>query len=242
MISDPDDRYLLWDAAYVLGSLSSSQRREYEAHLSGCRTCRSAVGELSGMPALLTMLSPEDVASIDDGPTPPSIRPQMLDELLTEVSRRRGRTRRRAGIAVAAAAAVIAAAVVIADGPGPFGTVPAAPSESARVPETSLSMTPVAPSPLEAEMVVASQPWGTHIQITCTYHPDPADGVAADDGEELSMVAVGRDGARIPLATWMAIEGKTASPAGSTAMAVDQIAAVQIMSVATGGVLMQRSL
>lgn len=26
------DRYLTWDAAYVLGSLASNERREYEAH------------------------------------------------------------------------------------------------------------------------------------------------------------------------------------------------------------------
>ena len=50
------DPYALWDAAYILGSLSSNDRREYENHLSGCVSCRSAVGELSGMPALLAML------------------------------------------------------------------------------------------------------------------------------------------------------------------------------------------
>jgi anti-sigma factor RsiW len=30
------DPYSTWDAAYVLGSLSSSDRREYENHLSVC--------------------------------------------------------------------------------------------------------------------------------------------------------------------------------------------------------------
>ncbi len=54
-----NDPYETWDAAYVLGgSLSSTERREYEAHLSGCVPCRTSVGELSGMPALLAMLSP----------------------------------------------------------------------------------------------------------------------------------------------------------------------------------------
>ncbi|MDT5019219.1 MAG: hypothetical protein QOD39_5379, partial [Mycobacterium sp.] len=31
-----DDRYATWDAAYVLGSLSDDERREYEAHLATC--------------------------------------------------------------------------------------------------------------------------------------------------------------------------------------------------------------
>ena len=60
-----NDPYALWDAAYILGSLSSNDRREYENHLSGCVPCRSAVGELSGMPALLAMLPSDEVASID---------------------------------------------------------------------------------------------------------------------------------------------------------------------------------
>src|SRR5262245_29684543 len=43
--------YAMWDAAYVLGSLSPADRREFEAHLSGCPFCGQAVAELSGMPA-----------------------------------------------------------------------------------------------------------------------------------------------------------------------------------------------
>ena len=43
---DGGDRYATWDAAYVLGALSSSDRREYEAHLEGCERCRAAVAEV----------------------------------------------------------------------------------------------------------------------------------------------------------------------------------------------------
>ena len=55
------DRYATWDAAYVLGSLSSAERREYEAHLETCDRCRAAVADISGMPALLAMLDVDDV-------------------------------------------------------------------------------------------------------------------------------------------------------------------------------------
>lgn len=60
------DKYEHWDAAYVLGSLSEIDRREFDAHLSECRKCRDAVAELSGMPALLSLLDLDDVADEDD--------------------------------------------------------------------------------------------------------------------------------------------------------------------------------
>ena len=64
--------YALWDAAYVLGSLSEVDRREFEAHLGECPSCRDAVTELSGMPALLSMLDPDEVTDEDD---PVAVRP-----------------------------------------------------------------------------------------------------------------------------------------------------------------------
>ena len=62
----PHDEYEMWDAAYVLGSLSSTQRREFEAHKAECPLCRSAVGELTGMPALLLRLDRYEVAVSDE--------------------------------------------------------------------------------------------------------------------------------------------------------------------------------
>lgn len=235
------DPYLLWDAAYVLGSLSSADRREYENHLSGCPPCRSSVGELSGMPALLTLLRREDVASIDDrGFEPPPMRPKLLDELLDQVSRRRRRARWRMGLLSAAAAAVLAAVLLIGIKPGPPApTAPEPPQASA----TALSMTPVAPSSLAATVSVTSQGWGTHVEMTCTYREAATDSGSTDDnGDELAMFAVSRDGQRIQLATWVALEGATATPAGSTSIPVDEIAAVQIADVGSGEVLLQRTL
>ena len=47
------DKYREWDAAYVLGALSTDDRREYERHLAGCVSCTTAVAEFAGMPGLL---------------------------------------------------------------------------------------------------------------------------------------------------------------------------------------------
>jgi len=62
-------RYAMWDAAYVLGSLSAVDRREFEAHMANCPACRDAVADLSGVPALLSQLDREEVAAIhESGP------------------------------------------------------------------------------------------------------------------------------------------------------------------------------
>src|SRR6478735_3640179 len=109
------DRYVTWDAASVLGSLTSSERREYEAHLETCERCRSAVAEISGIPALLAMLDLEDVRALDDeAPETPPLRPEVLDSVLDKVRWRRRRSRWLTSAAVGVAAALLAVGVVIA--------------------------------------------------------------------------------------------------------------------------------
>ena len=61
LIMGDNHRYAMWDAAYVLGSLSASDRREFELHMASCPACREAVVELSGVPALLSQLGREEV-------------------------------------------------------------------------------------------------------------------------------------------------------------------------------------
>src|ERR1700761_6543692 len=85
--------YATWDAAYVLGSLSPADRREYEAHLSVCPLCDQAVGELSGMPALLSKLDGDTVAAMGSTVDRAAMVPNLLPSLLSEVQRRRRRVR-----------------------------------------------------------------------------------------------------------------------------------------------------
>jgi Putative zinc-finger len=90
LVGDSDD-HALWDAAYVLGSLSGADRREFEAHLSRCPSCRESVSELSGMPALLARVDRNDVVAIDESEcgSPPPLNPLLLTSLLAKVGRRR---------------------------------------------------------------------------------------------------------------------------------------------------------
>jgi Putative zinc-finger len=238
---DAQDRYELWDAAYVLGSLSSTERREYENHLNTCATCRASVAELSGMPALLALLDRDEMAAAEDErrPEPPPLRPEVLTALLTKVSWRRRRTRWLTWTVTAAAAVVLAVGVFVAVKPGPV--VPA--TDPPRATAAAMTMTPVAPSSLDATVTLTSQGWGTHVEMACTYEWAPSRAGDDDDaGDKLAMVAVSRDGNHTQLATWMAVSGTTALPSGSTSMPIDDIVAVQVVSADTGDVLLQRNL
>jgi hypothetical protein len=74
------DKYAQWDAAYVLGSLSETDRREFDAHLGECLACRDAVTEISDMPALLSLLDLDDITDEDDAIAvrPPSPQPDLV--------------------------------------------------------------------------------------------------------------------------------------------------------------------
>ena len=110
-LSDADP-FAMWDAAYVLGSLDADERRQYETHLSSCSRCREAVAELAGMPALLALLNPDEVAGFDEASPEVPRRPSgLLDSVVAKVSWR-DRWRRRLSRTPGDAIAVDAAAAV----------------------------------------------------------------------------------------------------------------------------------
>jgi anti-sigma factor RsiW len=229
-------RYAMWDAAYVLGSLSASDRREFEAHMATCAACREAVADLSGVPALLSQLDRAEVAAIDEsgrGTEPfsetPALSPELLPSLLATVRWRRRRTRVATWVASAAAAAVLGVGVLV--GVQGYSSTPAQPVTA------SQPMAQISTSLLTSTVQLVSQHWGTSINLKCVcLAPLNA------HHDTLAMVVVGRDGSQTRLATWVAEPGHTATPAGSISTPVDQIAAVQIVSADNGQVLLQRSL
>jgi Putative zinc-finger len=236
--------YAMWDAAYVLGSLSSAERREFEAHMGNCKPCRQAVAEISGMPALLSRLGADDVAAIDErgqlASAPPPPRPELLSSLLDKVAWRRRRSRMMTGALAAAAAALLVVGVVVTLRSNPAIPAPQAPPQAS---SSALVMTPVTPTALSATITLTSHQWGTQIEMTCTYGPEQANAPHEEEAaDQLAMVVVGRDGSQNRLATWIALDGSAASPAGSTSMPIDQIAAVQVVSADNGNLLLQRTL
>lgn len=235
------DEYTEWDAAYVLGSLTDADRGEYEAHLRGCPSCRQSVDELSGMPAILGQLTLDEFAAIGDAASEaPPLNPRVLSSLVATVSRRRRNARLMTWGAAAAAAAAVLIGVV-------FGVQlhwGATTSVPAKVEASALTMTRVAQTELTATVAVSSHGWGTQIDMNCLYPEEPNTAASAADQplDKLAMVVVARDGSHDQLATWMAVKGVHATPAGSTARPIDQIATVEIVAADTGNVLLERAL
>jgi hypothetical protein len=228
------DRYATWDAAYVLGSLSPAERREFEAHLQTCARCRDAVAELSGMPALLGLLELADVQEIGTAQPEPPLRPEVLDSVLAKVRWRRRRTGWVTAAVAGVAAAVLALGAVAVVQPSIFGMGQT--QEQAE----QLPMQHVAPTPFNATIALSGFGWGTRIDMACSYG-DWSSGPAAPPSN-LGMVVVGRDGTRSQIATWLGMSGATALPSGNTPMQMSEIAAVQLVSADNGKVLLERNL
>lgn len=235
LIMGDTHRYAMWDAAYVLGSLSSADRREFEDHMVGCPACREAVAELSGVPALLSQLDRDDVAAIaqsgDAASAAPEPSPELLPSLLAKVAWRRRRTRAITWVASSAAAAVLAVGVLVGVQSHTPSATPAPPVAA------SSEMAQVGTSLLTSTVQISSQHWGTFINLKCVCLAPPN-----AHHDTLAMVVVGRDGSQTRLATWVAEPGHTATPAASISTPVDQIAAVQVVAADSGQVLLQRSL
>jgi anti-sigma factor RsiW len=231
---DDNHRHATWDAAYVLGSLSSTDRREFEAHIAGCAECRQAVLELSGIPAMLSHLDRNDVAAINeaDHASAASDMPrELLASLLAAVRWRRRRTRVMTWVGSAAAAVVLTIGVLV----GIQVSFPASQVPQATVP--ALPMDQVGTTLLASTVSLSGQHWGTNIALkfVCLAPPDA-------HHDTVALVVVGRDGSQTRLATWVAIPGHTATPSGSISTPVNQIAAVQVVLVDNGHVMLQRSI
>lgn len=231
-----DDPYAMWDAAYVLGSLSGTERREFETHLATCPRCSAAVAELSGIPALLAHLTAEEVEALDDpAPEAPQMRPEMLDTLLAKVQWRRRRTRRFSMITLAAAAAALVVALVIGILPGIRGQ-----GGDEGPMASSVTMSKVSQTPINATVTLTGFGWGTRVDMVCTYGDYASRGQATT--ENLSMIVLGHNGSQTEVATWVGVNGATALPSGNTTMQKDQIKGVQLVDTDTKAVLLQSDL
>ena len=218
------DRYAEWDAAYVLGSLSSADRHEYERHLAGCPQCRAAVAELAALPGLLARVPAADVATEAEGTVPGELLPNLVQAAARR--RRRGRIAVAAMVAVAAAIAIVVPLLVT----GPLAPRPEQASDA-------VTLSQVVASPLQAEVRLVENHWGTRIDMSCHYR-----GVASDYGPGAAQYAlwvIDAGGSASQLATWTASPGDTAEPSATTSLPIAQIRSVEVRAVGSGTVLLR---
>ncbi len=228
--------YADWDAAYVLGSLSPAERREFETHLESCERCQESVAELSGLPGLLGRLDKNrafELLEQNDG-TPAgesATIPPMPVDLVARIQKREAtRTRRRTGVLLGiAAAAVVAGAIAI-----PV-SISAAPH-----PTVSTALAQVVSSPLSADVKLTSVGWGTKVDMSCRYR-DIDSGAPDTTRWDYALWVVQKNGTASELSSWSAANNSTVTLSAGTAVPVSQIAEVQVRSL-DGTVLLQSHL
>ncbi|MCU1506394.1 MAG: hypothetical protein JWP05_1363 [Microbacteriaceae bacterium] len=228
------DRYSEWDAAYLLGSLSASDRREFERHLGECASCADAVAELAGLPGLLSKVPAASAMRLTEetqfeSPVPATLLPRMV---------RSARRRRRRGLLLTASAGAVAAAVaavLLITMVLPAG----APLD--RHASTSISLSAVTPNPLDARVRLVAESWGTLVEMNCHYATSEDAPYPSTSPRQYSMWVTDAAGTSTEIATWSAGPGQTAEPAGTTSVPFDQIATVDIRSVDSGKVLLKGS-
>jgi len=225
------DEFALCDAAYVLGALSPEEQGEFERHLKSCPTCAKAVGDLAGLPGLMSRVSVEQLTS-EPAPVPETL----LPSLARLVRRERGRHRLVVGVSAVAAASLIAVGVVAlnqSESParplvGPAAATPSASAPSApSAPSASanLALRAVVPSPVTASARLVDVAWGTRIDLTCSYK---ATGLFPKVGFPYALVVIDRRGVTQQVATWKALPDRQLTVMGATSLTRAQIAAVEI--------------
>lgn len=238
MTTDP---YREWDGAYVMGSLSPSERREYEQHLSTCASCTAEVTALVGMSGLLSGVPPEEaMALLPDpftpglpGPPPSEVPASLLPNLLASAVRSRRRSRRRVAVLVAAAAAVAATAALVV----PWLFADRAPEQPGQL----VAMAQTVPSPITAEAVLYAEPWGTRIQVVCWYAQATKTTTAPPKVFHYALYVTDTSGADVQVASWTASAGSRSTPVATTGLMRDEIDSIDIRLVDTGTVLLQAS-
>lgn len=220
------DPFTQWDAAYVLGALSPTDRSDYEEHLSGCAECRAALAELAGMPAMLDKVPAAEVLAMDlpegglagEPPAPPAASVTPL--------RRAGRRRWATPLAAAAAALVIGGA-----GGYAISRAGEQPADQRLAFSAVQDAQPVAMTAV-VDLVEGAQ--GTTVQVECQYATEGGAAYA-----DYSIWVVSDSGDAQEIRTWTAKPDKVMHPSGVTSLPVDRIGAVEIRRVDTGATVLR---
>jgi hypothetical protein len=213
------DEFSTYDAAYVLGALSPTERTAFEAHLHTCRSCSTAVTDLAGLPGLLAKVPLEEVTEPVTAPLPGTL----LPGLLREVAARRRRRRWVTALSAAAAAVAIAAGAVTltsSSGERPYPPPVAATTAPGR------DLAPVVPSPVTASVAMVPMAWGTRLDLHCGYY---APGGGTTSGE-YTLVVHDRAGHSQQVAAWKALPDRQLSLTAASSWRPQDIADIEVQA------------
>jgi hypothetical protein len=237
-VTEPD-RFADWDAAYVLGALTPQQRHEYEDHLAFCADCRSAVGELAGMPGLLSHLPPTEALALveDDRLGEPGADLSMP----SSIAGLRPPTRNRRGMIIVTLAVVLALVAggvigyVLRGSWAPPDFLPGSSPSAVRV-----AFEPVGTDRMIAVADLERDGTGTTIRIDCQYAAR-AGGGGHSKAYSYDLYVLDKRGERAESATWSAEPGSMAQPRLRSELPISQIGGLEIVG-ESGDVLVRAML
>ncbi len=208
------DEYYSWDAAYVLGALSTVDRQAFERHMAGCQECRRSVQSLAGLPGLL---APSRSHVLRSGSEPEDAVPDtLLPALLADVGRERRRRRwlTTVGTAVAAASLAILGTLAVQAHDTPV----APPAASV----TQLPLAPLVNGPMTASVDLTRKGWGTSMTVHCTYE------TGSWGQPTYALVITDKSGVKQQAASWIGLPGTSATVQASTSYHPEEISSVEV--------------
>ena len=102
---------------------------------------------------------------------------------------------------------------------------PVTSSASTAAGTANLPLTAVVPSPVTASARLVDAPWGTRVELTCTYR---SNGVYPANAVPYALVVIDRQGRTQQVATWNALPNRELTVTGASAQARRDIATVEI--------------
>jgi hypothetical protein len=218
------DAFRDWDAAYLLGSLSTADRRSYELHLRSCPGCRDALGEFVPLPGLLSHLPAEEALRLLETPeeSPATAPPALLSRLAAATDSVRRRTRLRiAGLVLAAAgvsaAAAIALPMVVGDALTPVETT-----------GYTVALASEPGVPVEATVEFVAEDWGTRIDMDCSWGESAEGSSPTARSVGYVMYVIDRSGSAEPIGSWTSTPGSSMHPTLATGVPLADIASVEV--------------
>lgn len=218
------DRFREYDAAYVLGALSSDERRAFEHHLTECPECAVAVRELAGLPGLLATVPKAVAESEPVEPPPATLLPSLVRRVRRETLRRRWRT----GLAAAGVAGLVGLGG-LALGTSGSDAPPAASTPTSTASAPARAMRPVVASDVHASVALVGVAWGTRVEVTCSYD-DAGEYAASPPDAAYVLVVRDRAGQTEQVAHWRGLPGRTMRVMGASAFSVSDIASVELQA------------
>lgn len=203
--------------AYVLGGLSDEDHRAFTEHLRTCAACQQELGQVSGLPRLLSLVDgtsaevPHVAGLVPDAPGL-GREPGSEAGLAVLLSAARQRRKRRRGwlVAAASAAAVVVFGAGAWLGPGLLDSPP---------PSEHYTATAVAGSSAKVGVDLITRGWGTQLELACSNMPV---------GEEIVVYVVDASGRQLAAGSWLGTASGYARVTGATALRPSEIRAVEV--------------